>query len=82
MPVLQQRKRRKKKSRRNMDVQKMQEHIHGKSIPGELKMATYKCFDCMKEVSQDLLRKKVRCPYCGGKILFKPRMQLIKIKAR
>jgi DNA-directed RNA polymerase subunit P len=45
-------------------------------------MATYKCFDCRKEVSPDLLRKKVRCPYCGGKILFKPRMQLTKIKAR
>ena len=63
-------------------MQEMQKHIHRKSIPGELKMAIYKCFDCRKEVSPDLLRKKVRCPYCGGKILFKPRMQLTKIKAR
>jgi len=30
----------------------------------------------------DYLRKKVRCPYCGSKILFKPRSISTKIKAR
>jgi DNA-directed RNA polymerase subunit P len=45
-------------------------------------MATYKCFDCGKEVGPDYLRKRVRCPYCGGKMLFKPRTQITKIKAR
>ena len=63
-------------------MQKMRNKIHRKIIPGELKMATYKCFDCGKEVGPDYLRKRVRCPYCGGKMLFKPRTQITKIKAR
>ncbi len=45
-------------------------------------MATYKCLNCNKKVSQDYLRKKIRCPYCGGKILFKPRSVATKVKAR
>ena len=36
-------------------------------------MAEYKCFDCNKRVAVDYLRKRIRCPYCGSKILFKPR---------
>lgn len=45
-------------------------------------MAAYKCFNCNKKVSVDYLRKKIRCPYCGSKILFKPRQSLTKVKAR
>ncbi|MDP7179976.1 MAG: DNA-directed RNA polymerase subunit P [Candidatus Woesearchaeota archaeon] len=45
-------------------------------------MVEYKCFECNKKVSQDYLRKKIRCPYCGSKMLFKPRTQVTKIKAR
>ncbi|MBN1385539.1 DNA-directed RNA polymerase subunit P [Candidatus Woesearchaeota archaeon] len=45
-------------------------------------MVLYKCFQCHKEISTELLRKKVRCPYCGSKILFKPRTSLTKVKAR
>ncbi|MFA5141543.1 MAG: DNA-directed RNA polymerase subunit P [Candidatus Woesearchaeota archaeon] len=45
-------------------------------------MTTYKCFQCDKNVSQDYLRKKIRCPYCGSKILFKPRILTTKIKSR
>ncbi len=33
----------------------------------------YKCFNCGKEVNPTYLRKKIRCPYCGGKIIFKVR---------
>jgi DNA-directed RNA polymerase subunit RPC12/RpoP len=44
-------------------------------------MAEYKCFDCKKNVASEYLKKKVRCPYCGSKILFKPRTTLTKIKA-
>ncbi|MBI4447751.1 DNA-directed RNA polymerase subunit P [Candidatus Woesearchaeota archaeon] len=36
-------------------------------------MASYKCFDCEKEVKSDYIRKKIRCPYCGSKILYKVR---------
>ncbi|MFH1439969.1 MAG: DNA-directed RNA polymerase subunit P [Candidatus Woesearchaeota archaeon] len=45
-------------------------------------MTEYKCFECNKVVSQDYLRKKIRCPYCGSKILFKPRSSLTKVNAR
>lgn len=45
-------------------------------------MVEYKCFDCNKKVATDYLKKKVRCPYCGSKILFKPRLISTKIKAR
>ncbi|HLC73787.1 MAG TPA: DNA-directed RNA polymerase subunit P [Candidatus Nanoarchaeia archaeon] len=44
-------------------------------------MVTYKCFNCNKIVSEDYVQKRVRCPYCGSKILFKPRVTNVKIKA-
>ncbi|MDD5331493.1 MAG: DNA-directed RNA polymerase subunit P [Candidatus Nanoarchaeia archaeon] len=34
---------------------------------------TYKCLDCGKQVKYDYVRKKIRCPYCGSKILYKER---------
>ncbi len=45
-------------------------------------MVEYRCFSCNKKVSIDYLRKKIRCPYCGSKILFKPRIAPTKVKAR
>ncbi|HLG24025.1 MAG TPA: DNA-directed RNA polymerase subunit P [Candidatus Nanoarchaeia archaeon] len=45
-------------------------------------MAEYKCFDCNKKVATDYLRKRIRCPYCGSKILFKPRSVATKVKSR
>lgn len=45
-------------------------------------MAEYRCFQCHKEVKADYLRKKVRCPYCGSKIIFKPRNTITKVVAR
>jgi len=36
-------------------------------------MAEYKCFECNKKVDKEYLRKRIRCPYCGSKMLFKPR---------
>jgi DNA-directed RNA polymerase subunit RPC12/RpoP len=42
----------------------------------------YKCFDCGKEVGIEFLRKKVRCPYCGSKMLYKARTTTTKVKAR
>jgi len=45
-------------------------------------MVEYKCFYCNKKVSTEHLRKKVRCPYCGSKMLFKPRSVATKVKAR
>ena len=45
-------------------------------------MAEYKCMECGKKVGPEYLRKKVRCPYCGSKMLFKPRSISTKVKAR
>lgn len=45
-------------------------------------MTTYKCFQCGKEIKQEYIKKKIRCPYCGSKILFKPRTLVKKVKAR
>jgi DNA-directed RNA polymerase subunit P len=42
----------------------------------------YICFQCRREIKLAEL-KKIRCPYCGGKILIKKRPEIIKkIKAR
>lgn len=45
-------------------------------------MVNYKCFSCNKKVAPDYIRKNVRCPYCGSKMLFKQRSVATKIKAR
>ncbi len=45
------------------------------------KMVSYKCFQCGKQVKQDYIKKKIRCPYCGYKILFKERTVTAKVKA-
>lgn len=34
---------------------------------------TYKCMSCKKEVSMEDIKKRVRCPYCGYRILVKSR---------
>ncbi len=44
-------------------------------------MVTYKCFKCDKKVSKEYLRKSIRCPYCGSKMLFKPRVNSTTVKA-
>ncbi|MBI5872299.1 DNA-directed RNA polymerase subunit P [archaeon] len=36
-------------------------------------MAQYVCISCGKDVKQEYVKKKVRCPYCGSKILYKSR---------
>lgn len=45
-------------------------------------MTLYKCFNCEKEIKEDYVKKKIRCPYCGSKILYKPRTVSSKVKAR
>ncbi len=45
-------------------------------------MVEYKCFDCGKSIDSANLRRMVRCPYCGGKMLFKQRQVPTKVKAR
>jgi len=45
-------------------------------------MVKYKCFNCGKKISYDNIRKRIRCPYCGYKMLFKQRAIVTKVKAR
>ncbi len=45
-------------------------------------MVDYKCFSCSKTVADTYIKKKVRCPYCGSRLIFKPRTSGTKVKAR
>jgi len=45
-------------------------------------MVSYKCFVCNKKISADTMGKRVRCIYCGSKMLFKQRSTITKVKAR
>ncbi len=42
----------------------------------------YKCFSCNKELKDEQIKKRVRCIYCGSKIVFKSRTNNVKILAR
>lgn len=44
-------------------------------------MATYKCFKCGKKLSSKNLEQRFVCPNCGGKIFYKSRTQITKLKA-
>jgi DNA-directed RNA polymerase subunit RPC12/RpoP len=44
-------------------------------------MVTYKCLVCDKIIKEDYIKKKIRCPYCGSKILYKPKTITTKVKA-
>ncbi|MBN1275677.1 DNA-directed RNA polymerase subunit P [Candidatus Woesearchaeota archaeon] len=45
-------------------------------------MVEYKCFSCGKTIADTHIRKKIRCVYCGSKIIFKPRTTITHVKAR
>ncbi|HII17005.1 TPA: DNA-directed RNA polymerase subunit P [Candidatus Woesearchaeota archaeon] len=45
-------------------------------------MVDYKCMVCDKKVGTEYIRKRIRCPYCGSKMLFKQRSVVTKVKAR
>lgn len=58
-----------------------------KSLWGKLtnltKMVEYKCANCLKVVQKELISRKIRCPYCGSKVLVKEQTQILdSIKAR
>ncbi len=44
-------------------------------------MVKYTCFLCGKKISEELMGKKVRCPYCGSKVLYKSRSASAQVKA-
>jgi len=41
----------------------------------------YKCLNCRKEIDQKQIKEKIRCPYCGYKIIVKEDSKtLVKVK--
>lgn len=44
-------------------------------------MSEYKCFNCNKVINEATIKKRIRCIYCGHKILFKTRSTSTKVKA-
>lgn len=44
-------------------------------------MSEYICFSCSKTLRDDQLRKRIRCIYCGSKIIFKKRSITTKVDA-
>ena len=45
-------------------------------------MVQYRCFQCNKIIKTEYVKKKIRCPYCGSKIIYKPRIISTTVKAR
>jgi len=41
-------------------------------------MIMYKCLKCRKEIKPDEVRDKIRCPYCGYRILIKLRSKTVR----
>ena len=65
-----------------MSVKNVVPNLLVKHISSEnKKMVAYKCFNCGRDVKSEYVKKKVRCPYCGGKILNKQRTKTTIIKA-
>ncbi|MDP6642017.1 MAG: DNA-directed RNA polymerase subunit P [Candidatus Nanoarchaeia archaeon] len=44
-------------------------------------MKSYKCLHCENMIKDEYIRKKIRCPYCGAKILYKTRTATTEVKA-
>ncbi len=42
----------------------------------------YTCFNCAKDVDDSYTTSRVRCPYCGHKVLYKGRSVAVTVKAR
>ena len=45
-------------------------------------MTAYKCFNCGKTIKDTHIKRRVRCVYCGSKIIYKERTTITTIKAR
>ena len=57
-----------------MEIPSLKEDSSEEEKPREVVDASeYKCFSCGKVIGKDYLKKRVRCPYCGSKIIFKAR---------
>ena len=49
----------------------------------ELIKMEYICATCNKTVTSEDIKKRIRCPYCGSRLLFKKRPKIVKeVKSR
>jgi DNA-directed RNA polymerase subunit RPC12/RpoP len=44
-------------------------------------MVKYTCFECEKKIGKEQMGRRVRCPYCGSKVLYKSRSVTTTVKA-
>tara|TARA_Y100000310_G_C20594554_1_gene769826 strand:- start:780 stop:917 length:138 start_codon:yes stop_codon:yes gene_type:complete len=45
-------------------------------------MPQFKCIQCNKVIKHEYVKKNIRCPYCGSKILFKANTTATTFKAK
>ena len=38
----------------------------------------YKCMNCEKKITDEDIRKRIRCPFCGYRIIVKNRPEVVK----
>ena len=41
-------------------------------------MVEFKCISCGKDIKKEEMGRKIRCPYCGGKVIVKKRPKMTK----
>ncbi|MBS3159339.1 DNA-directed RNA polymerase subunit P [Candidatus Woesearchaeota archaeon] len=44
-------------------------------------MAIYECLGCKRSIESENVKRRVRCQYCGSKLLLKPRIIATNIEA-
>lgn len=43
----------------------------------------YKCLNCRKSIDIEQIKEKIRCPYCGYKVVIKtPPKTVVKVQAK
>jgi DNA-directed RNA polymerase subunit P len=46
-------------------------------------MIMYKCLKCKKQIKLEQIRDKIRCPFCGYKVIVKERPKtVVKVESR
>ncbi len=43
----------------------------------------FRCLNCQKSIKDETLKEKIRCPYCGYRVMIRERAKtVVKVKAR
>lgn len=43
----------------------------------------FKCLNCQKSINDEVLKEKIRCPFCGYRVMIKERAKTVsKVMAR